>query len=77
MVMTPVPATLAAALPEIMPISPLETTAALAEPELSLDLEPSFMPRSISTSPPPQVEKRAPNTMIQYKKPEPAPAACP
>ena len=77
MVITPVPATLAAAEPEIMPIRPEAITAALAGPELSLDLAPNLMPMSIRTWPPPQVPNSEPKIMIQYMNPEPAPVAVP
>ena len=77
MVITPVPATLAAAEPEIIPMRPLAITAALAGPELSLDLAPNLMPISISTCPPPQVPNSEPKIMIQYMKPDPAPVAVP
>ena len=59
-VYTPVPATLATAEPETIPISPEHITAAFAGPPVSL-LE-SLRPRSKSTLPPPQPEKKVPNT---------------
>ena len=59
--MTPVVATLATAEPEIMPMRPEESTAALAGPPA--DLLDTFIPMSIRSWPPPMVEKNAPNTM--------------
>ena len=61
MVITPVVATLATADPEIMPIRPEDSTAALAGPPE--DLLETFIPMSISSWPPPMVEKKAPKTM--------------
>ena len=58
--MTPVLVTFATAEPEIMPISPEDTTDAFAGPPAVLSL--SFMPKSIRTWPPPHTEKNAPNS---------------
>ena len=61
MVITPVVATFATAEPEIMPIRPEDRTAAFAGPPE--DLLDTFMPMSMSSWPPPMVEKKEPNTM--------------